>query len=294
MDANRFDAISRLFAERRLSRRQAVIKGSGALAATGLAAAGIARAVNAQDATPTAGADQTAPTDSGAGNEPDYMFVQSFKSGTLAAKEGTDGRYVLSLESGVGQTIYFSDRPDRIVGAVPTQGLLASLGFDDPSDPPNAALVFEDTPGNIDVAVVELFSPVYDQPTEGLTYEVSVLKNWRRELDMEFSEYPTDLAKIAPSFGTAHLFIDGLADCPDSDMTCYVYDTSKPNGIGKSVGTIPNADHDGYCVQRPALYCGPCQQPPAGGGWGDECNRRFSDCNGNCRATPLCTGYWCS
>ena len=46
MDANRFDTISKLFADRRLSRREAMVKGGTALAATGLAAAGISGVVS--------------------------------------------------------------------------------------------------------------------------------------------------------------------------------------------------------------------------------------------------------
>jgi hypothetical protein len=264
-----------------------MIKGSAALAATGLAAAGLARTATAQDATPVA--------EGGASDDISLLFVQSFQGGTIAPKEGVDGRYTLSLTSGVGQTIYFSDRPDRVVGASPTPEILSALGFPD-DNPPNAALVFEAAPGDTDVAVVELFSPVYDEATGGLTYEVEVLQNWQAELEMGFGEAPRDLATIAPNFGTAHLFIDsataGIWDCPDSDMTCYAPDPNAPGGKSAK-GTIPNADHDGYCVQRPALYCGPCKFPAAGGGWGDECNRRFPECNGQCQATPLCTGPYC-
>ena len=46
----------------------------------------------------------------------------AFQSGTVAPKDGPEGRYTVTLEHGLGQTIYFSDRPDRIVGAAPTRG----------------------------------------------------------------------------------------------------------------------------------------------------------------------------
>ena len=54
MDANRIDAIAKLFADRRLSRRAAVRQGGDGLAAAGLIAAGLAahtRDAAAQDAT---------------------------------------------------------------------------------------------------------------------------------------------------------------------------------------------------------------------------------------------------
>ena len=216
------------------------------------------------------------------------LFVQTFQAGSIAPKEGAEGRYSLSLESGVGQTIYFSDRPDRIVGATGTQEFLDTLGFPD-DDPPNAALVVQNAAGETDIAVIELFSPVYDEGTQGLTYEIEVLENWAAELEMGFQEEPTNLAEIEPSFGAAHLFIDGILDCPDHDLICY------PNG-GRwqegGVGRIANADHDGFCVSGATFFCYPCKSPDGGGNWADECNRRFGDCNGNCTYYPGCTSIW--
>ena len=56
MDANRLDSISKFLADRRVSRRQAMIQGGTGVAAAGIAAAGLARVSAAQDATPAAGA----------------------------------------------------------------------------------------------------------------------------------------------------------------------------------------------------------------------------------------------
>jgi len=284
MDPRRLDTIAKLFADRRLSRRKALAQGGAALAATGLAVTEIAstRTVNAQEATPA--------VDASAGSDAlEMLYVQAYQAGSIAPKEGVDGRYTLTLEAGAGQTIYFSDRPDRVVGAWPTDVFLDTLGFPD-DNPPNAALLVETAPGETDVAVIELFSPVYDEATQGITYDIAVLQNWAAELDMEFHEAPTDLAVLEPSFGSAHLFIDGLFDCPDHDLVCSTdpYDPTRgggqPNG---SVGTISNAEHDGFCVQCPQLWCAPCQGPAGGGSWSDECNRRFADqCNGQCRAWP--------
>ncbi len=78
-----------------------------------------------------------------AGQEPDtdekiveYLFVQSAPTVTL--KNG-----VLTLRGVNGSTLYFSDRPDRIVGHVPTTEFVAHWGEGADSfkaDPPNAAL----------------------------------------------------------------------------------------------------------------------------------------------------------
>jgi hypothetical protein len=277
MDSNRFDSLSRVFASRRLSRREAMIKGGTAVAATGLVASGLAHTAAAQQATP-----EPAPGD---GSQPELLFVQSFQAGGIAAKEGAEGRYTLSLEGGLGQTIFFSDRPDRIVGAEPTSDFLSTLGFPD-DNPPNAALVIKNDDGATNIAVIELFSPVYDEATHALSYEIEVLEDWQTETELGLQEAPADLATLEPSFGAAHLFIDGILDCPDSDLICY------PNG-GRwqegGLGRIPNADHDGFCVSGATWVCYPCSSPPDGGNWADECNRRFDSCGGDCSYFPGCT-----
>src|SRR4051794_22187309 len=112
MNSNRFDAISRLFAERRISRRQALSRVGAGLGAAGIAATGLASA-SAQDATPEATTEQGERVIS-------TLFLQSFQSGKIVPTEGADGRYTVTLEHGLGQTIYFSDRPERIVGTIAT------------------------------------------------------------------------------------------------------------------------------------------------------------------------------
>lgn len=275
MDAARFDSLTRFFSDRRLSRRDAVVKGGGAAAATGLALSGFSHLGAAQEASPEA-------TDA---TTPELLFVQTFQAGSIAAKEGAEGRYTLSLEAGVGQTIFFSNQPDRIVGTETTGTFLDNLGFPD-DNPPNAALLVTNAAGETDVAVIELFSPVYDQSTEGVTYEIEVLANWTDETGISLQEDATNLSELEPSFGAAHLFIDGILDCPDHDLICYNDANSWQNG---GLGSIPNADHDGFCVSGPTFFCYPCSAPAAGGTWADECNRRFADCNDGCDYWPTCT-----
>ena len=104
MESSRFDTISRLFATRRLSRRSALATGGA-----GLAAAALGSAASAQDATPAA--TPVAETD-----HPSFLFVQSFGAGSIAA--AANGQFTLTADHLTGQTIFFSDRPERIVGTV--------------------------------------------------------------------------------------------------------------------------------------------------------------------------------
>ena len=264
-----------------MSRRKALAQGGAGLAAGALAAAGLS-AASAQDSTPEA----AAPSTDQEHVESAMLFVQSFQGGAIAPMDGEADTYTVTLEHGLGQTIYFSDRPNRIVGSMPTPQFLDTLGFT-PDNPPNAALVIEVPSGETDIAVVELFNPVFDEAGPSVSYDVQDLELWGRTVDMEFRELPTDLGQLQSEFGTAHLFIDGILDCPDFDMLCV---TDYGNPRNSVVGTIPNSEHDGYCYDWGRTMCVACD--PWGShraDWADQCNQRFPACNGNCSVTNFCS-----
>lgn len=274
MDANRFDSIARKLASRRVSRRTALKQTGTGLAAAGLVTAGVAAVgpgrAAARQATPEPAPATETPVDTST------LFVQAFQAGSITPTEGTEGHFTVSLEGGLGQTIYFSDRPNRVVGAWPTAAFLGTLGFF-PDNPPNAAILME-RDGETDFAVVELFNPVYDEQAANLTYEVKVLEAWEQTTEIQFGDAPADLAQLAPSFGATHLLIDGLWDCEDATMSCM--------HNGNVVGTIANEEHDGYCAHE--FACMPCtNQDPSY--WAGVCNERFSDCNGECNVWNFCS-----
>jgi hypothetical protein len=268
MHSTRFDRISKAFAGRRVSQPEASAAPRGSVQS------------DRQDATPAALPEPDAE------HGPEMLFVQTYQSGTIAPVEGSEGRYTLALKEGTGQTVYFSDRPDRIVGSDPTPQFLEALGFL-PDNPPNAALVVETAPGESDVAVVELFDPLYDPITHDVTYEVAVLSDWQTSLEVGFTEAPTDLAALAPSFTAAQLFID---DCPDMPMDC----VNRSNPSGPAVATIDNTEHDGFCYSFFYGACLPCQpwyrwRVDAFTYWTNQCNGRFSDCHGQCVPRSVCS-----
>ncbi len=282
MDAKRFDSVAKLFAGRR-SRRQVLAQAGTGLAAGALAATGLAAPTRAQDATPAAAEE---------GEKVMYLFLQAFQSGSVAPKEGAEGRYTLTLEQGLGQTIYFSDRPERVVGASPTPQFLEGLGFPD-DNPPNAALVVETADGQTEIAVVELFSPAYDEATRTATYEVAVLEEWEASLEMGFHQTPADLAAFGDRFGAAHLFID---DCADEEIACYLNEGVSGSGSTEYVGSL---GVQGFCYNY--LRCEPCT--PGGHvksdacmsfrHWRDACSASFSQCaGGNCRPNQYGNTSW--
>jgi hypothetical protein len=259
MESSAFEAITRLFATRR-SRRNAL-----ALAGSGLVAAGLTHAA-AQESSPVASpVGETSIS---------TMFVQTFEAGSLAPKAGADGVLLLTAEHLAGQTLYFSDRPERFVGVVSTEQFLGGgtgntgLGFT-PADPPNAALVFS---GN-DAVIAELINPSYDPDTGTVTYELRVLADFD-QVGLEVEQAPLSVADAPRDFTGAALFID---DCPNGTVTC-------ADQSGDYVGQYPSSGVMGFCWDGNDLCCLPCESPPDGqGNWDTFCNQLFpNDCQGNC------------
>ncbi len=269
MELPRVDGITRRFGELRLSRRQALRQAGAGLAAGAIVAGGINHAT-AQEASPVAFEDKEWPA---------YLYVQSFQSGSIAPLDGDDGKYKLTLEQGLGQTIFFSDRPERKVGTSPTAEFLKGFSFT-PTNPPNAALLVESEPGETHITVLELTNPTYDDATRTATYEVQPLKNYETAIDISFAEEPSDLAHLKTVFGAAHLFID---DCADGNITCISSNDHNPCPNDGICGSFPS---QGYCYSNSNPGCYPCdpydhlnptvQQIYTW--WSKKCYDTFPDC----------------
>jgi hypothetical protein len=83
-------------------------------------------------------------------HEAQYLFVQNARGVSL--KSG-----VLRLKDVAADTLYFTDRPDRIVGRMTTKGYIESWATGDHSfaeDPPNAVLAVHHEPLPQDIVVV--------------------------------------------------------------------------------------------------------------------------------------------
>lgn len=181
----------------RLSRRTALTASLGGLAVAGVA--GFA-AASAQEATPV-----VSPATAG---EATFLFVQSgFSSGSLSANP--DGTFQLTLMNAPVQTVYFADRPDRIVGVVATDRFLDIPNFDS-HDPPNAALAIEVDAGNTDVIVFELTGVDYDAAGASPTYIAMLLEGIDQYVQTGGgqAEEPLTADTLPQEFGSSSLFID--------------------------------------------------------------------------------------
>jgi hypothetical protein len=262
MRSQRFDYLTNTLGTR-LSRRSALVAGAGLTLASSQQ-----RFATAQDATPAA-----SPLAEG-GEKPEMLFVQTFERGSLAPKDGEEGIFVLTLHGANGRTIGFSDRPERIVGSVPTQTFLDGLGFS-PVDPPNAALVFEPSPGETDIVVLELLDPQYDEDAGTLTYEVRILDTFAGT-GLTFQEEPRAPNPAGEEFTDASLFID---DCSDLGG-CY------PLGSLNAVGPIPGGPY-GQCWSWGGSGCQPDNSPcnnPDVAHLEQMCDDAYpDDCDGDCQ-----------
>jgi len=103
--------------------------------------------------------------------KPSFLFVQSAKM--IDYKNG-----VMTLHGVPAQTMFFTDRPHRVVGNVPTDKFVARWTTDTGPNgfatvPPNAAVtVFQ--PDGAKTAIVELSNPRLDG--NKLSYDVKVLQ----------------------------------------------------------------------------------------------------------------------
>ncbi len=217
------------------------------------------------------------------------MFVQTFASGRgdinpgagTPAVNGTPtpaggASFLLTLEGHTGQTIYFSDRPDRVVGATPTDDFLEGLGFS-PDNPPNAALVAEFESGQ-GVVVLELLAPSYNAGTGALVYGAEVLDAYEGG-NLEPVTHDQLAERLPAEFGPAALFIDDCYDLADCDY--WDHSTERQ----RYAGPIPGGPY-GQCWQ--GLFkggCEPCWEWETWEYLAGLCNDAYPVCKGECYAS---------
>jgi hypothetical protein len=141
-----------------------------------------------------------------------FLFIQGAQSGSLSEVNATTS--TLQLGNVSDKTILFSDRSNRIVESIDTADFIGNWSTGAKSfaaDPPNVALVVhDDVEQSQDLAVIELFNPVYDSEANTLRYDI-------------VSENGTSIAGLPGEFGQSSLVIDssrfdpfsGSSDCCD-------------------------------------------------------------------------------
>jgi hypothetical protein len=272
VDVRRFDEITKLFASRR-PRRAALVAGGAGLAATLMNP--LDSRSTAQESTPAVDPDR-------ADGRTAFLFVQVFESGSIAPNPETSGRYTVTLSHTTAQTIFFSDRPERIVGAVPTIRFLNGLNFT-PDNPPNAALVSLSDAGD-DILVVELLNPRYTESfgpdgAVSLTYDVQILADYQGDGLTAVADRQLD-AEPPTALGPTSLFID---DCSDQRISC-CSTVAYSDGIAQCTNAVGTIGPVGFCWSFGDFCCQPCESDDIDY-WGQKCIDQFPDCAPNC--TPF-------
>lgn len=132
-----------------------------------------------------------------------YLFIQSAKSGTLQPTNQT-GVYKLTLYKVTPYVTYFSDRPSRITGLMPTDMFLKEWKKGFAKDAPNVGVegvkihsIFEKK----DISsVLVLSNPNYDAKKSELTYTAKFLPG------------NTDNSKNMIKLKNVALFIDNVSE----------------------------------------------------------------------------------
>ena len=137
----------------------------------------------------------------------ELLFIQTFASSSLAPDPADPDLLILTLETGTGHTLYFSDRPNRVAGTIPTERFIQVFSQETAGDPANAALVAQRDPGIEVTHVFELFTLGYDAQSGVATYSVRFLSD-PGQMKIEFAETPQQSLSEAVLYGVSELFID--------------------------------------------------------------------------------------
>ena len=119
---------------------------------------------------------------------PEFFAIQHAQSGLISEINKT--AYSLELNNVADTTILFSDRPDRIVTTVSTSDFIGNWSVGENSyaiNPPNAVLMVDESEKQ-DIAIIELFNPIYDNDKKVLKYEATLDNSTSVDLSREFGQ----------------------------------------------------------------------------------------------------------
>jgi hypothetical protein len=213
---------------------------------------------------------------------PSWLFTQTFRSGDWARTDDPT-HFTLHLRGGLTSTVGFTDRPNRDFGVWTTTDFIPQL-WDDPTNPPNAAIIVDDA-GTQYTFLLVLTDPSYDEAADEITYTVSVLASYEGDGLGEVVERVAD-GTLPQTFGAGAIFIDSLFGCNTPyAMACRQVITSSGWGCGSNASVITGYLEES--IQTPATTCkcyGGCNCPcdSAQATLNAWCNTTFPDyCYGN-------------
>ena len=184
----------------------------------------------------------------------EFLFAQTTESGSLLPTTD-DNVYTLTLSEPDDRIVYFTDRPYRIAGTMAFVDLQEQV-FDDPNDPPNAALVYTNDAVQNVVIPVELRNP--EQAANGqVTYEAMILGSVTPSLTSAIQVENGIAAEGLESgirFDDAELFIDSshYDQICSGQIKTDIDLTLDPNRTNPS----PGSSHWGHISENIDAYSG--------------------------------------
>lgn len=123
-----------------------------------LASLMLASSLGAAAAGPPSSAASAAPSE----QKVSLLYALSGSSATMTLLPGSGDRYAFTLRDADARTVWFSDRPARLSGSLPTSGLVrewSGLGFT--ADPPNVAITLHEPAGSTETIVAVMRKPTF-------------------------------------------------------------------------------------------------------------------------------------
>jgi hypothetical protein len=159
-------------------------------------------------------------------SETSLLFVQSATSGSLVPVHGAPERFTLTLRGVDGQTLWFTDRPERRAGYMTTGAGLKVLDFRGSKGAPNAVLSIPSAKPSKDMIALTLRDPKYDPQQRTVQYRATELEH---VTNTELAVNPRYLDEsVGPRFGHAALFIDSAHPFMGCNLTVN-WGTTGPN-----------------------------------------------------------------
>jgi len=178
-----------------------------------LASLVLASLLGAVTAGPVSAATRAAPSE----QKVSLLYAVSGASATMTLLPGSGNRYAFTLKGADARTVWFTDRPVRLSGSLPTSELVGSWpGFGFVTDPPNVAITMHDPAGSTGTIVAVMRKP---------TFRAGVL---RATMQVLTSEQAGAL--------TGNLAVHG--------------DGHDPNGIPARLGSVSVFIDDVLCIPR--------------------------------------------
>ena len=181
-----------------------------------------------------------------------HIFIQEASSGSFV--NDSTGNYTLTMNDVVPYTVIFADRPARDVGLEPMDKFLKGFDFR-VNNPPNAAIILPDENETLDMVVVELTNPQYNNTTKTVTYNAKQLKEYSFKSGW-LQDHASEVDPAIPErFGSVELVIDGCpCVCVRSTQGC---DATCARNTCWKWKPIPGCELCGGCCS-PRGGCTPC------------------------------------